>query len=218
MKTRQSIMETDKLIFYTVLIFTSKAGNLLKSPRFYSTCRQVYWMFGRALLFFIMSVVEKRKAILVACCLNNLYGCYISLQTFFNFLIMKKQQKWNKIIHMIISSTISKSSTKWVKEIPKDFEFDPDRLAHGGIIFVPVRKSMRNGKKTSACLKKVLRNYALSWDLTLFRKIKPEWPQHYITLQMKVGCEKSHILLVSGNRQFPKLSDVSLKLSQNTWR
>ena len=217
MKTRQSIMETDKLIFYTVLIFTSKAGNLLKSPRFYSTCRQVYWMFGRALLFFIMSVVEKRKAILVACCLNNLYGCYVSLQTFFNFLIMKKQ-KLNKIIRKIISSTISKSSTKWVKEIPKNFEFDPDRLADGGIIFVPVRKSMRNGKKTSAFLKKVLRNYALSWDLTLFRKIKPEWPQHYITLQMKVGCEKSHILLVSGNRQFPKLSDVSLKLSQNTWR
>ena len=165
-----------------------------------------------------MSVVEKRKAILVACCLNTLYGCYISLQTFFDFLIMKKQQKWNKIIHKIISSTISKSSTKWLKEIPKDFEFDPDRLAHGGIIFVPVRKPMRNGKKTSAFLKKVLRNYALSWDLTLFRKIKPESLQHYITLQMKVGCEKLHILLVSGNRQFPKLLDVSLKLSQNTWR
>ena len=165
-----------------------------------------------------MSVVEKRKLILVTCCLNNLYGCYVSLQIFFNFLIMKKQQEWNKIIHKIISSAISKSSTKWVKEIPKDFEFDPDRLAHGGIIFVPVRKSMRNGKKTSACLKKVLRNYARSWDLTLFRKIKPEWPQHYITLQMKVGCEKSHILLVLGIRQFPKLSDVSLKLSQNTWR
>ena len=37
-----------------------------------------------------------------------------------------------------------------------------DRLAHGGIMFVPVRKSLKDGKKTSACLKKVLRNYDLS--------------------------------------------------------
>ena len=39
--------------------------------------------------FFIMSDLEKRRAILVACCLNNLYGCYASLQTFLNFLIWK---------------------------------------------------------------------------------------------------------------------------------
>ena len=29
-----------------------------------------------------MSDVEKRRAALVACCLNNLYGLYGSLQTF----------------------------------------------------------------------------------------------------------------------------------------
>ena len=53
-------------------------------------------MFGRALFFFIMSYVEKRKVILVARCLNNLYGWCESLQTFFNFLIVKKQQKETK--------------------------------------------------------------------------------------------------------------------------
>ena len=48
------------------------------------------------------------------------------------------------------------------------------RLAHAGIIFGLVRKSVRNGKETSVCLKKVLRNYALSWHLT-FRKAKPDF-------------------------------------------
>ena len=32
-----------------------------------------------------------------------------------------------------------------------------DRLAHGGIIFAPVRKYLRNGKKISARLRKVLK-------------------------------------------------------------
>ena len=61
---------------------------------------------------------------------------------------------------------------------------------------------------------KVLRNYKLSWDLTFWKTRDFEiqypwrnnWPQHYITLQMKIGCEKWQILLVSGNRQFWKLS------------
>ena len=35
-----------------------------------------------------MSDVEKGRAALVTCCLNNLYGFYVSLQTFFNFLII----------------------------------------------------------------------------------------------------------------------------------
>ena len=103
-----------------------------------------------------------------------------------------------------------------IKETPRYFGFDLDRLAHGGVIFVLVRKPRRNGQKTSACLKKVLSNYALSWDLT-FRKTKDfkilfpwrnKWPQHYIIFQMKVGCKKWQILLVWGNRQFRKLSDV----------
>ena len=38
-----------------------------------------------------------------------------------------------------------------------DFGFDVDRLAHGGIIFASVRKYLGNGKKISACLKKVLK-------------------------------------------------------------
>ena len=62
-----------------------------------------------------------------------------------------------------------------------------------------VRKSLGNGKKASACLKKFLRNYALRSNLP-FRKTKDfeiqfqwrnKWPQDYITLQMKVGCESS---------------------------
>ena len=44
-------------------------------------------------------------------------------------------------------------------------------VAHAGIIFALVRKSLRNGKKTTAYLKKLLRNYAQSWDHT-FRKTK----------------------------------------------
>ena len=51
-----------------------------------------------------MSHVEKRKAMLVAYCLNNLYGCYASLETFLNVLIMKKKQhkiKNNSQDHLI---------------------------------------------------------------------------------------------------------------------
>ena len=48
------------------------------------------------------------------------------------------------------------------------------RLAHAVIIFGPVRKFVRNEKKTSACLKKVSKNYALSRNLK-FRKTKPDF-------------------------------------------
>ena len=34
-----------------------------------------------------------------------------------------------------------------INEIPRDFGFHLDRLAHGGIIFAPVRKSLRTRKK-----------------------------------------------------------------------
>ena len=45
--------------------------------------------------FFIMSGVEKRRTVLVACFLNNLYGCYASLQAFLNALIMKNNNNNN---------------------------------------------------------------------------------------------------------------------------
>ena len=136
---------------------------------------------------------------------------------------MQKQQKRNKIIHKIISSTFSQSSKRRVNDIPWDFGFDLDRLAHGGITFAPVRKFLRNGKKTFTCLKKVLRNYALNRDLT-YNETKDfeiqfqwrnKWLQHYITLPIKVGCEKLQILLVWGNQQFPKLSCVFLFTLEN---
>ena len=53
-------------------------------------------------------------------------------------------------------------SERRVKEISRDCGSGMDRLANGGITFALIRKSLRNGKKTSACLKIVLRNYALS--------------------------------------------------------
>ena len=65
----------------------------------------------------------------MACCLNNLYGCYASLPTFVNFLIMKKQQKRNKIIHKIISSTISKSSKKKAKRNSPRFRTGPGQTS-----------------------------------------------------------------------------------------
>ena len=80
--------------------------------------------------------------------------CYFSLQSFLKFSIMKKQKK---IIHKIISSNYSKSSIKKSKKILRIFGFDLDRLAHGEIIFAPVRKYLRNGKKISTCLKKGLK-------------------------------------------------------------
>ena len=161
----------------------------------------------------------------MACCLNNLYGCYASLPTFVNFLLMKKQQKRNKIIHKIISSTISKSSKKIAKRNSPRFRTGPGQTSSWWDDFCAAQKVSEEWKENLRMSQESFENYALSWDLTS-RKIKPDfeiqlqwrskWPQHYITLQMKVGCEKSQILSVLGNRKFPKLSDVSLKLLQNT--
>ena len=106
--------------------------------------------------------VEKRTSALVVCFLNNSYGFFTSLQAFLNLSIMQKQQKRNKIIHKIILSPISKSSKKKkISKILRDFLFDLGRIAHSRIIFAPVINSLRNGKNTFTCLKKVLRNYAL---------------------------------------------------------
>ena len=75
--------------------------------------------------FFIMPGVEKR-AILVASNLNNLYFCVTPhCRLFFNFSIMKKQQKRKKIIHKIISSNISKSSIKKSKRNSPNFWIGP---------------------------------------------------------------------------------------------
>ena len=110
----------------------------------------------------------------------------------------------NKIIHKIILSTISKSSKKKCKRNPSGFDLfyfnlsmsafcfvnKIGRLAHPGIIFEPVRKSVRNGKKTSACLKNVLRNYELSWNLT-FRKTKSDFEIQLCTNFFKAITDSS---------------------------
>ena len=66
------------------------------------------------------------------------------------------------MIPKIISTTISNLPKRRVKEISRDFRFNLFGLAPGGIIFAPVRKSLKDGNKTSTTLKKVLTNYALS--------------------------------------------------------
>ena len=104
--------------------------SILNSVKTSWTFKQVQWMFSGVLGgFFIMPDVEKRKAILVACCPNNLYGRYASLQTFFNFLIMKKQQKRNKIIRKFIPSTISKSIKKKAKRNSPRFWIRPGQTS-----------------------------------------------------------------------------------------
>ena len=78
--------------------------------------------------FFIISDTEKRRAILVACCLNNFYDCYASLQTFLNFLITKKQNKTkqernNSQDHLINHQKSSKEKGKrnpsrfWIRPV-----------------------------------------------------------------------------------------------------
>ena len=52
---------------------------------------------------------------------------YASLQIFLNFLIMKKQQKRNKIIYKIVSSNISKSSKKKGKRNSPRFWIRPEQ-------------------------------------------------------------------------------------------
>ena len=98
-----------------------------------------------------MSDVGKGRTILVACCLNNLYGCYASLQTFLNFLFVKKQRKINQIVLKIITSNTLKSLKKKGKINSQGL----DRLALGGINFALVKKFLKNEKKISASLKKV---------------------------------------------------------------
>ena len=66
------------------------------------------------------------------------------------------------MIPKIISTTISNLPKKRVKAISRDFGFNLFGSGRGGIIFTPARKSLKDGNKTSGCLKKVLTNYALS--------------------------------------------------------
>ena len=125
------------LIFCTVLIFTCKSRKYIKAHNVVECLNKSSECLEELCYFFIMSDVEKRKAILVACCLNNLYGCYASLKTFVNFLI----------INFLFHPPSQNLPQRRANEIPRNFGFDQDRLAHGGIIFAPVRKSLRNGKK-----------------------------------------------------------------------
>ena len=107
MKTRRCIMETAKLTdFLSQFLFIhvktrniSKALNLIESLNKSSQClEELYY-------FFIMPDVEKRRAIAGTCCLNNLYGCYASLQAFLNFLLIKNNKKettsFSRLSHQI---------------------------------------------------------------------------------------------------------------------
>ena len=130
-----------------------KVGNISKTVNLIERLNKPSKCFEELYYFFIMSDVEKR-AILVTSNWNNLYFCVTPYcRLFFN----EKTATKNKIIHKIIWSNVSKSSIKKSKRNPWIFGFDLDRLAHGRTIFAPVREYLRNRKKISACLKKVLK-------------------------------------------------------------
>ena len=86
-----------------------------------------------------------------------------------------------------------------------------NRLVVGMIIFAPVRKSLRNGKKTFPCPKKLLRNYALNWDNT-FRKIKPDWNPISVEKQVIAALyylpDEGRMQKINFLRKFRKLSRV----------
>ena len=69
------------------------------------------------------------------------------LHTFLKFLIIKKttQKEENNSQCPLINHFEMFQGR--LNKIPLDFGFDLDRLAHAGIIFAPVRNSLRNGKK-----------------------------------------------------------------------
>ena len=71
-------------------------------------------------IFFKMSDVEKRRAILVACCLKNLYGFYASLKTFLNLLNnvkeIKKKQNDSKDY---LSNHLKSSKKKGKRNFPR---------------------------------------------------------------------------------------------------
>ena len=75
------------------MIFNVKTGNTSKAHNLPEHLKKLTECFEELYYSLIMSDVEKRRPIFVAFCLNKLYGCCTSLQTFFNFLIMKKEQK-----------------------------------------------------------------------------------------------------------------------------
>ena len=79
MKTRQNIMETAKLADFVY------SFDFLYS--FVSSAQNVIDVLNNS---FKMSDVEKRRAALFPCYLDNLYGSYTSLQTFLNFSTMYK--------------------------------------------------------------------------------------------------------------------------------
>ena len=86
-------------------------------------------MFWRALLFFHNVWCWKKSNTRRKQLEQFIFLCYTSLQTFLNFLIMKKQQKRNKIIHKMISSNISKSSIKKSKRNSPNFWIRPGQTS-----------------------------------------------------------------------------------------
>ena len=55
---------------------------------------------------------KEEQYILDTCFLNNLYDCYASLQTFLNFLIMKKEQK-KKQNHILLKFSKKRGKKKF---------------------------------------------------------------------------------------------------------
>ena len=84
------------MTFCTVLIFTCKNRKYIQTHNLTEYLNNPNEYFEELYCLFIISDTEKRRAILVACCLNKFYDCYASLQTFFNFSITKKTKQNKK--------------------------------------------------------------------------------------------------------------------------
>ena len=90
-----------------------------------------------------------------------------------------------------------------------------------GIIFALVRKSQRNGKKTSACRKNILRNYALCWNFTPLHEKCPNAEfflvrifLYSVRIQKNTDQKKLCIWIIFTQCTFRKTKDFEIQFSR----
>ena len=149
---------------------------------------------------------------------------HIVLTTAWKYVeIQWKQLNWQILCTVLIFTCKNRKNIqtpyckkKGKRNFPR-FRIWPGQTSYWWDNYCAVQKFYEYWKENiRAWLKKLLRNYALRWNLTFIEtkdfKIqfpwRNKWPRHYNILQMKVGCEKWQILLVSRNPKPRKLSGV----------
>ena len=141
------------------------------------------------------------------------------LNIFFKMSMLKKKSSFcPMLLKQIISSIIPKSSKKKGKRNSARFRNWPGQTSLWQDRFCAGQKVSEEWKTTFAWPKKVLRNIPYIPKNKGFRdliSVKSKWPQHYITLQMKLLRKKWQILWVSKNQQFRKLSGVFVFTLEN---